>query len=423
MLLSGIHEVSPGVILGAIVPDPRIPGHDLLRAGVVLDAPMIKSLKARGVTDLWIEDGLTADLDAAVAPTLTAARREVYCQLRDGLAACARGTITTASVQSYRQSVMGLVTEAISSAQYASMSDALFGCPGQDVHGANVAYLALVIGLHLENYVVSEQPRLSRQDAREMSILGMCGLLHDIGKTHLPARTAGFHDAHAVENGGTKPRPEQYLDHAALGHRLLEDSRVPARVGHAVLNHHQRFDGKGWPDLTTHTSGRIAGPLGGRRIHIFARIVAAANVLDNLMRDAEGHKLPPVAALHAFASSRFDGWFDPIVRRAALLRIPPFAIGSSVRLNDGRAGVVIAPNPEDPCRPAVRVPGRKAAASRDNPPPETIDLHTRPDVFITHSLGREVGEYFFEVPAATAAPETPEEAAMEGGETVLKKAA
>lgn len=421
MLLSALHEVTPGAILGAIVPDPRVPGHDLLRAGVVLDERMIASLKTRGVADVWVEDGLTADLDAAVAPKLAAARRDVYCQLRDGLAACARGTLSTASVQNYRHSVMALVGEAISSAAYASMSDALFGSPGQDAHGTNVAYLSLLIGLHLEEYVMSEQARLTRQEARDMSVLGMSGLMHDIGKTRLGQRAALFHDLHAAENGGNRERPEKYLDHAALGHRLLEDSRVPARVAHAVLNHHQRFDGAGWPDLAAHTSGRIAGTLSGRRIHIFARIVAAANVLDNLMRDADGNRLPPVAALHAFASDRFDGWFDPIVRRAALLRIPPFAIGTSVRLSDGRAGVVIAPEPTDPCRPKVRVALPKKDKS-GAPSSLTIDLRTTPGLAITHALGQDVGKYIYAVPPeAPLAPAATD--AMEAEAAPVKHAA
>lgn len=392
MLLCGIQDVRAGAVLGAIVADPRVPGHDLLRPGVTLEAAMLASLKQRGVTELWIEDDLSSDLDAAVAPQLIAARREVYGKLREGLAACARGTLTVATAQSYRQSVLGLVTEAISSAQYASMTDALFGCPGQDAHGANVAYLSLLIGLHIESYVISEQPRLSRDDAREMSVLGLCGLLHDLGKVRLPPRVAAFHDIDAPESGGSRARPDRYLEHTALGHKLLEESRVPARVAHAVLNHHQRFDGKGWPDLAPYTAGRILGPLAGRKIHVFARIVAAANVLDNLMRDASGGKRPPVAALWAFASSKYDGWFDPVVRRAALLRIPPFAIGTSVKLSDGRRGVVVAPTPDDPCRPLVRV-----APVRDEQP-QTVDLHATPGLQITHALGEDVARYHYEAP-------------------------
>ncbi|MFT3685569.1 MAG: HD domain-containing protein [Phycisphaerales bacterium] len=401
MLMCGINDVPAGAVLGSIVTDPRNPSHDLLRPGVTLDPPIVASLRSRGVTQVWIQDTLTADLDAAVAPGLTAAKLEVYGKLRDGLATCAKGTMSSSSLASYRGAVLSMVTEAISSEKYAAMTDALFSADGLASHGANVAYLSLLCGLHIEQYVVAEQSKLGPKEAREMGPLGLAGLLHDIGKTRLRPVGQRYHDQLAPESGGGSARPEGYIDHVRIGRMLLEHCGAPARVGYTVLNHHQRFDGCGWPDLAAFTAGRIKGKLAGRRIHIYARIVAAANVLDGLMRDAEGRKRPPVAALGEFASSRFEGWFDPIVRRALLLRVPPFAIGVDVRLNDGRRGVVIGLNEHDPCRPVVRI----INPLPPTPPggvvePETVELETNPALRITHSLGEEVEKYLYEVPRA-----------------------
>lgn len=397
MILCSLSQVAPGAILGSIVTDPHHPDHDLLRPGVTLDAPMIASLEQRGVTQLWIEDDLTADLDAAVAPQLAASRTQVYTSLRNGLAACARSTINSSAIHTYRAAIVHMVSEALGSARYASMTDDLFNATGQASHGTNVAYLSLICGLHIEQYVASEQPRLSPRDAREMSVLGLAGMLHDIGKTRLDPKDAAFREVHSDAAGGPSPCPEHYPDHVALGRKLLENSRAPARVTHAVLNHHQRFDGRGWPDMKRHTAGRISGPLAGRRIHIFARIVAAANVLDNLLRDADGARRPPVVALYEFASPRFDGWFDPIVRRAMLMHVPPFAIGTEVTLSDARRAVVISPTPEDPCRPVVRIiPARPP--THGPPAIVNIDLHTTPELSITHSMGVDVAGYIFKPP-------------------------
>lgn len=411
MQLCGISEVAPGSVLGSIVSDPRKPDHDLLRPGVTLDRDLLAGLKQRGVSQLWIEDNLTKDLDAAVAPGLTASRLATYTQLRDTLSACARRSVSCADMQGYRQAIMGMVLESIASSQYASLTDALFGAGGQASHGTNVAYLSLLCGLHIEAYVIREQPRLPVKDAREMSSLGLAGLLHDIGKTKLLPKVSAFHDLHAKENGGDADRPDGYTDHGPLGHAMLECSRAPARVAYTMLHHHQRFDGQGWPAMPRRDDEKTRQPLSGRRIHIFARIVAAANVLDNLMRDAEGARRPPVMALHAFASSRFDGWFDPVVRAAMLARIPPFAIGTQVTLSNGRKGVVIRPNLASPCRPEVRlIPLDDAAA------PETIALDATRDIIITHALGVDVAASLYDLPAATwpdAADASPEANATE----------
>ena len=409
MILCGINDVQAGAVIGALVTDPQLPDHALLRPGVKLDSAMLTSLRGRGVTQLWLEDDLTSDLDAAVAPQLNAARMEVFANLRDGLAACARGTLATTSVQECRRAVMGMVIEAISSAQYASMTDAVFAAAGQASHGSNVAYLSLLTGLHIQNYVVAEQTRLDREQARDMSVLGLAGLLHDLGKTRLPKAAAEFHGIGVECAKGSPEAPERYRDHVTIGKAMLEDGKAPARVAYTVLNHHQRFDGKGWPDMTVMTGGRVNGPLAGRAIHIIARVVAAANVLDNLRTDAEGSQLPPVAALSAFASPRFDGWFDPIVRRSLLLRVPPFAIGTEGRLSDGRRCVVQAPNIADPCRPVVRVLEAKPKQ------PEVVDLHATPALRMTHSLGVDVGRYLYEVPAAAALADPTATAAGEPG--------
>lgn len=403
MLQCAIDDVKPGMILGAQVRDPRSPDLQLLRPGVALDGPLLASIRKRGVTQLWVEDDLTRDLDAAVATELSGARLEVYSRLRDDLSSASRRTVSVTSVQSYRQAVMGLVVQAIASKKYAGMTDSLFASDGLATHCTNVAYLALICGLHLEGYVVAEQPKLSNEQARDMSVLGMAGLMHDLGKMRLRGAARNAHEVHATADA---TEPEGYADHTRLGHEMLSETRVPARVAHAALNHHQRFGGHGWPDLTTMSSGRVKGPLAGRRIHIFARIVAAANVLDNLLRDADGSRRPPVAALHAFASERFDGWFDPLVRRSMLLRVPPFAIGSEVTLSDGRRCAVMAPSVARPCRPVVRV---LAEASGERPREAmNIDLAEadveRTGLLISRSMGQDVSAFAYEI----LAQESPE---------------
>ena len=258
-------------------------------------------------------------------------------------------------------------------------------------HSSNVAYLATVVGLELESYLVQERPKLPPNRAREITNLGLGAMLHDIGKVKLGAEAAGKHEVTSPqESNGEDP----YRRHPAVGQRMLDKAEVSATVRHVILAHHRRFDGTGWPDLVKLTDGNVRTQPAGRRLHIFTRIVSAANVLDNLLQAGDGSARPPVAALHDFAGTRFDGWFDPVVRLAVLRRIPPFAVGSQVRLNDQRTAVVTTPNLLQPCRPGVRILGGDAAGGSEG---RNIDLAAHPKLRIIECAGADVRKYVFQL--------------------------
>lgn len=393
MLLCNIEDVDPGAVLGASVLHPNAAvDMELLKPGVKLDGKLIARLRQLGITQLWIEHDVTKDLDAAVAADLTAAKMSVYRQLRDDLGKMSHQTISIGQVQLYRQSVMELVCQLISNGKFAGMADQLFSSGSSlFTHCSNVAYLAMLIGLELENYIVKERSRLSPHHARDLVPLGLGAMLHDVGKIGSDSRIAGHHEV----IGGLEPDDANaYAQHTLAGYQMLRTSRAPASATQAVLNHHQRFDGKGWPDMATVTGKVRLGPQLGKEIHIFTRIVSAANVLDNLLAGAEGARRPPVAALHEFASAKFDGWFDPIVRRAALRRIPPFAIGSKVGLSNGRDAVVVLPNLKHPCRPTVRL----LSAQQRSAETATIDLDKEPELRIHNYSGVPVEQWHYELP-------------------------
>ncbi|GIU43144.1 hypothetical protein TUM3794_28090 [Shewanella colwelliana] len=91
--------------------------------------------------------------------------------------------------------------------------------------------------------------------------------MHDIGKIATP-------DAVLLKPG--KLNDEEWAimrQHPAIGHQILGNSERPILNAAATisLQHHEKFDGSGYP------SG-----LRGEQIHIFARIVAIADVFDAL---------------------------------------------------------------------------------------------------------------------------------------------
>ena len=404
MLLIGINELRPGLRVRAAVVNPIALDHPLLQPGAVLTEPIIASLAKHGVRQIWVEHALTHDLDDAAYPDLIRAKHAIHTLLKNDMPRLADHPLTGDRVIEYRRAALELVRQTEATRPFAGLADQFHDAEAVLAsHCANTAYLATLIALELGPYVARERPTLSTGRAGNIVNLALGAMLHDIGKVWLDAAGIMRHEA-TEPVGPVEAVP--YADHPDLGYDMLTDTEVPATVSQIVRCHHHRDDGTGWPDQR---EGRRAVPKGptGHRPHIFTRIVTAANVLDTLMFDADGVPRPVVAALSDFASPRFDGWFDPVVRCAVLRRLPPFAVGSHVELSDSQIAVVVAANSRQPCRPVVRL---LEATDPVSGSPIALDLAEQRQVCITSCLGESVRRRLFELPEPRIA-EPPSEAA------------
>jgi len=122
-----------------------------------------------------------------------------------------------------------------------------------------------------------------------------------------------------------------------------------------VLHHHQKYDGSGFPrrrDLSG-IDLRVAGS----DIHVFARIVAAADLFDRL-RNPPGQpstsaSVPIVRVLNRLRGAPYAQWIDPVVFRALITVAPPYPPGTMVTLTGGQRAVVSKWFAETPCQPVV----------------------------------------------------------------------
>src|SRR5690606_3915984 len=111
--------------------------------------------------------------------------------------------------------------------------------------------------------------RLGMSPAR-VEMLMRAARLHDVGKITVP-------DAILLKPGElTEEEREVVRGHAKAGAELLSGSRSPTiRLAEVIaLNHHERWDGKGYPN-----------GLAGEAIPLEARIVAVADAFDAMCRD------------------------------------------------------------------------------------------------------------------------------------------
>ncbi len=196
----------------------------------------------------------------------------------------------------------------------------------ETVYQHSLAVSALMVSL-------AGQMKLAEHKVREA---GLAGLLLDVGTNYLPQNLE-------PANGDFRNLGRKIWDqHVMLGYRsLLDDDSLPESVLEAVLKHHERIDGKGFP-----------GKLPGEEIGQIARMAAICDTFDHLLVATESSKaLDPASAIEKL--KRMDGAFDPDILRCFIESIGLYPVGSFVRLRSERLAMVIDENPKDDTKPVV----------------------------------------------------------------------
>ncbi|HEY8501014.1 MAG TPA: HD-GYP domain-containing protein [Clostridia bacterium] len=194
-------------------------------------------------------------------------------------------------------------------------------------HSINVSMLAMLIGKWL---------RLKPEDNH---LLVQAGLLHDIGKSRIPA---------AIINKPGKLEDEELAEmkkHSEYGYYLVQYmDGINKRVQEAVLYHHEREDGSGYP----------VG-LKGEQIPLFAKVLAVADTFDAMTADRSyTMKNSPFKVFQLMQNDCF-GYLDTIILNTFLSNISHYYVGNKVKLNDGRTAEVIYINPQQYGKPVIKI--------------------------------------------------------------------
>ena len=103
---------------------------------------------------------------------------------------------------------------------------------------------------------------------REQQLIRKAAILHDVGKI-------GVRESILNKHGPlTKKEFDQVKLHPIVGERICQPLRQDELILHVVRHHHERYDGKGYPD-----------GLAGEEIPLAARIMAVVDTYDALTSD------------------------------------------------------------------------------------------------------------------------------------------
>ncbi len=397
MLLVPIESVRSGNTLAQPVLDPLNDDLLLLREGLELDTRMLGRLEQHGVTHVWLSFPGLEEVGDTVDPRIARGHMELYRALNNSIDELEKRVNVKLNVQAYRKAVHVMLSGIVENPDHAVLTSQLQMCgPRLTGHMANVSYLSLLIGAHLTGYLRDQRRALPADIAENTAMLGLGALLHDIGKLNMPdnLRTCSI-----IKD---ESEWDEYRLHTRAGYKEVHEHVSPI-AANVVLHHHQRFDGKGFPIVDSSNGGST--PQWGQKIHVFSRIIAVVDVFDHLLR-ADEEACPTIIALQEIKGSRFAGWFDPVIVEALVRLVPPFMIGSMVKLNDGSDAVVVENHPEAPCKPSVKIIEPPIGEEGSRAEIRSLDLRMCRDTSIGQADGVDVTPYLYDgefEPGAAAA--------------------
>ena len=337
-------------------------GGVLVGAGVRLTWPLIKRMKELGIDRVYVEDDLTGDIvpeDVVSEET----RQEAVATVHRAMTQIIDGTLIKSraadrEIGSVFRNVFNRILRDISRRSNVMVNlVTLHTTDGYLFHHAvNVAILAGIIGLS-KGY-----------NQQQLEELGVGALLFDIGMTRVPASIRDKKGPLSCEERLEMQR------RAEIGFDLLRARfDISLLSAHCALQHHERFDGLGYPR-----------GLKGGEIHEYAQIVAIADVYDALtsVRPYRNRHKPSEAIEYLFASG--NAQFDIELVRLFCRHICIYPVSTTVMLNTGQIGVVSANHPGSVQRPTVRI--LREADGRAVGAPYEIDLRKELNVTIISSL-------------------------------------
>lgn len=203
------------------------------------------------------------------------------------------------------------------------------------MHSMNVALICHVIG-HWRGLSPEEQ-----------NVLVLCGLLHDIGKLKIPPEI--------ISKPGRLTDEEfaQIRSHPELGYEILQTKDLDTRVMQAALQHHERFNGKGYPRHLT-----------SAEIDKFSAIVAIADVYDAMTSDRVYRKgICPFKVIAILEGEK--ELYDPDILYPFMKRTIEAYVNTDVLLSNGEKGKIVLLNQNLLSRPVVITDTKTYDLSRD----------------------------------------------------------
>lgn len=195
------------------------------------------------------------------------------------------------------------------------------------LHCLSVSILAMGFGTHL-----------GLADDK-IELLGIAGLLHDVGKMKIDP---------AILNKPGKLTEEEFQHiklHPTFGYQALcSQEDIPAAATHAAHGHHERLDGKGYPQGLDHY-----------QIPFTTRVITIVDAFDAITSHRAYDDARPIQTAYDVLRSSAGQQFDEALVHEFIRWLGVFPVGTLVELHTGEVGLVLEKHAHLHLRPKVVV--------------------------------------------------------------------
>lgn len=291
-------------------------GQILLCAGTVLEKKYVPRLESLGIHSVYIEGG-KVDTDEPISQKFRLQAAKSLKIISQG------GDVNKVSIADDVNNILndilslGGIIESISN--ISSYDGYTF------MHSVDVCALTMCIGFQLG---------FERHSLLEM---GIGALLHDVGKLKI---------APHILNKPGKLNDNEYAEimkHPLLGYEMIKNHKhVSKRSALMVLEHHERFNGRGYPLRKN-----------GEGVLFFSSICGTVDVYSAMITNRCYREGYPAHEAYELILGMGDSDFDFKVVQAFSRCIRPYPKGTIVRLSDNRIAQVISNDTGHPYLPTV----------------------------------------------------------------------
>ncbi len=197
-------------------------------------------------------------------------------------------------------------------------------------HSMRATVLALTIGLQL------------KMPQTKLIELGVACILHEIGMIRLSPQL------YMNDRPLTLAEKTQILTHPIISYNIMKECNFPLSIQLAVLDHHERENGSGYPRHSV-----------GNNISLYGKIIGVACSFEAITapRYFKEARTTYEAMIEMLKNENHQ--YDDTILKALLYSLSLYPIGAYVYLSNGKIAQVVDVTPDDPKNPVVQIIGQK----------------------------------------------------------------